>query len=333
MLSVRDLETSFPVRRHPFARQLLRRTVVAGVSLDIPRGRTLGLVGESGCGKTTLARSILRLVEPSGGRVTLLGREVLAATRAELRELRADMQMIFQDPFGSLNERMTVGRIIEEPLIIHGSRSAKSRWTSVEELLERVGLSLSVAHRYPHEFSGGQRQRIAIARAIALEPALVICDEPVSALDVSVQSQILALLGRLQESSGMSYLFISHDLAVVRYVSHQVAVMYMGKIVEFGETSALFDDPRHPYTLALLAAAPKPARVSARRSIEPAIDLGPLPDLTVGCAFHPRCPLASEVCRNQAPPMTAWSSDGPVHHVACHHADKVVGEAASPPAA
>lgn len=323
VLSVRNLSTSFPVRRSAGRCKDGRLHAVKNVSFEIANGKTLGLVGESGCGKTTLARSITRLVASDGGQVLLLGQDILTATRARLRSLRQEMQMIFQDPLGSLNERMTVRRIIEEPLVIHSRPRVSGNGDVVSELLESVGLSPSVANRYPHEFSGGQRQRIAIARAIALRPSLLICDEPVSSLDVSVQSQILSLLKHLQGLRGMSYLFISHDLAVVRHVSHQVAVMYMGEIVEIGETASLYDDPRHPYTAALLAAVPErgpgqaPPPPPSTNSETSATD-------QVGCAFYPRCPLATQVCRQETPPLVAWSTTGPTHLVACHHADEAV---------
>jgi oligopeptide transport system ATP-binding protein len=277
---------------------------VDGVSLTLAEGETLGIVGESGCGKSTLARLILRLIEPTSGRVSFEGRDLSSLGRAELRRLRRDMQIVFQDPYGSLDPRMTVGSIIAEPLDIHGTQSRRMRAEKVRHLLELVGLDTRAEARYPHEFSGGQRQRIGIARAIALEPKLLILDEPVSALDVSIQSQILNLLMDLKERLKLSYIFISHDLSVVEHVSNRVAVMYLGRIVEEGEASSVLNSSLHPYTQALVAAIPS-MDPAAKRS--PLIVRGDLPspdNVPPGCRFHPRCPKVMEICRTKFPAVT-----------------------------
>ncbi len=289
LLRVEELCTYFPVRRG-----LLRRTVghvraVDAVSFEVHPGETLGIVGESGCGKSTVARSILRLLHPTGGRVTFDGQNVLTADRATMRQLRRRMQIIFQDPVGSLNPRMTIGRIIGEPIVVHRIARGAALAERVAELLQRVGLSPDHAQRYPHEFSGGQRQRIGIARALAVAPQFIVCDEPVSALDVSIQSQILNLLNDLQEDLGLAYLFIAHNLAVVEHFCDRIAVMYLGRIVEVAERQVLYDAPRHPYTRALLRAAPHP---EPRRQRSRAALSGEVPSPVnppSGCAFHPRC--------------------------------------------
>ena len=289
LLQVRDLRTWFEVRRG-----LLRKTVghvraVDGVSLDIGRQETLGLVGESGCGKSTAGRSILRLVPATSGTVHFDGRDVFAADRAELKQLRRQMQVVFQDPVGSLNPRMSVGRIIGEPIAVHGLASGSALHDRVATLLTRVGLSPDYAQRYPHEFSGGQRQRIGIARALALEPSFIVCDEPVSALDVSIQSQILNLLSDLQDELGLSYLFIAHNLAVIEHFCDRVAVMYLGRIVELADRDAIYEDPRHPYTQALLSAVPHPdPRQDRQRIVLPGEVPSPV-NPPSGCTFHPRC--------------------------------------------
>jgi len=289
------------------------------VSFDILSGSTLGLVGESGCGKTTAGRTILRLVKATGGSVTFDGVDVLKADGRTLQTLRRDMQIVFQDPFGSLNPRMKVGRIVAEPLDVYAVGDERKRRERVAELLERVGLRGDDARRYPHEFSGGQRQRIGIARAIALNPRFVVLDEPVSALDVSIQAQILNLLNDLKAELKLTYLFIAHNLAVVEHFSDRVAVMYLGKIVEVADAADLYTRPQHPYTMALLASVPEPdpARRRERSSVvgEPPSPLSP----PSGCAFHPRCPFATEECRRVTPPLKSEPGAVAGHLVACHH--------------
>ena len=288
---------------------------VNGVSLSVRRGETLAIVGESGCGKSTLARLLLRLIEPSAGRIRYEGRDLTALPAAEMRRLRSEMQFIFQDPFSALNPRMTVGAIIEEPLRVHSRLSAVDRRAKVADLMGRVGLRPGMADRYPHEFSGGQRQRIAIARALATGPKLLIGDEPVSALDVSVQAQIVNLLEDLKRDLGLTLIVISHDLAVVRHMADRVAVMYLGEIVELAPTEALFSAPRHPYTRALLSAIPVPVPgATAGRSVLGG-DLPSPADPPPGCRFHTRCPHATDLCRRDRPALA-----GGDHAVACHHA-------------
>lgn len=310
-LSVRDLKVHFPIRRGVLQRVVGHVRAVDGVSLDIRAGRTLALVGESGCGKTTVGKAILRLIEPTGGAVSLDGQDVGSLSRDALRSLRARMQMVFQDPYGSLNPRMRIGEIIGEGM------AALRRGTDGDELvklLEQVGLRADMADRYPHEFSGGQRQRIAIARALAVRPSLIVCDEPTSALDVSVQAQILNLLGRLQRELGLAYLFITHNIAVVEHLAHDVAVMYLGRIVETGLVEQVLTAPRHPYTQALLSAVPRadPAATSLPQKL--AGDLPSPANPPSGCHFHPRCPVAERRCSEQAPTLSAMA-DG--RHVAC----------------
>lgn len=320
LLAVRDLRTHFPDIDGGWGRRGAVCRAVDDVSFDVNAGTSLGLVGESGCGKTTLGRTLLRLVDATAGRVTFDGIDVLTATGARLRALRRQMQVVFQDPFGSLNPRMTIGRIIEEPLIIHAAAGRRERQALVTDLLDRVGIHASYDRRYPHELSGGQRQRVSIARALALRPRFIVCDEPVSALDVSIQSQILNLLGDLRRDFGLTYLFIAHNLAVVERFCDRVAVMYLGKIVELADTQSLFARPSHPYTMALLAAAPQPDPGRRGRRVllggEPPSPIDP----PGGCAFHPRCPFATQECREVTPPLEAKPCLPPDHLVACHHA-------------
>ena len=315
VLEVRDLKKHFPVKKG-----LLRKTIghvyaVDGVSFTIGKGETLGLVGESGCGKTTVGRTLLRLTEPTGGQILLGGTDVTTLSRAEMRPYRREMQIIFQDPYSSLNPRMTVGAIVGEPLAIHKIGAKSDRQDRVKELLELVGLNPRHVKRYPHEFSGGQRQRIGIARAIALNPKLVVCDEPVSALDVSVQAQVINLLQDLQEKLGLTYLFIAHDLSVVEHISTRVAVMYLGKIVELGDAAALYKDPLHPYTKALLAAVPVPDPELRRKRELLEGDIPNPANPPAGCRFHTRCPVAVARCQTDEPAM---EEKAPGHFVACH---------------
>ncbi|MBX9965279.1 MAG: ATP-binding cassette domain-containing protein [Burkholderiales bacterium] len=291
---------------------------VDGVSFVQRKGETIGIVGESGCGKSTLGRLILRLIEPTAGDVRFLGKDITLLPAEAMRAMRRHMQMIFQDPYTSLDPRMRVGSLIEEPLVIHGLGTPGERTREVARLLDTVGLPAEAAGRYPHEFSGGQRQRICIARALALHPQLIVADEPVSALDVSIQSQVLNLLMDLKREHGLSYLFISHNLAVVKYVSDTIAVMYLGRIVEMGSTGSIYADPKHPYTQALLAAIPEPDPERARDRVPLQGELPSPEHPPAGCPFHPRCPRAMDRCRSEVPqPLERGTKEHP-HRVACH---------------
>jgi oligopeptide transport system ATP-binding protein len=316
LLEVKNLKVHFPVKRGMFqpAQDFVR--AVDDVSFSIAPGETLGLVGESGCGKTTLGRAIVRLVEPTSGSVSLEGTDITKLDGSALRAQRRKLQMIFQDPYGSLNPRMTVEDIVGEALDIHGLAENKSaRQKRIAELLKAVGLDAAYAQRYPHEFSGGQRQRIGIARALAVEPKLIVCDEPVSALDVSVQAQIINLLQDLQQQRGIAYLFIAHDLAVVEHISRRVMVMYLGKVVELAEAKAIIRAPKHPYTQALISAVPVVDPDSKRQRIILPGDVPSPIHPPPGCPFHPRCPIAVEQCRVEIPPLREISAG---HFAACH---------------
>ena len=322
LLEVRDLYKFFPVRRGIFSRIHGFTKAVRGVSFTLKAGETLGLVGESGSGKTTVARTVLRLQDPTAGKIVFDGEPLHALRGRKLKKLRPRIQIIFQDPYLSLNPRRTVATIVGEALVEHGRVKRRERDERVRRVLERVGLSGDHMNRYPHEFSGGQRQRISIARALALEPDLIVCDEPVSALDVSIQAQVINLLMRLQEELGLAYLFIAHDLSVVRHVSDRVAVMYAGELVEHADRARLFEDPRHPYTRCLLSAVPKldpsAPRTKIRVRAAPAEVDGEAPEKRPegeGCPFHPRCPDASEVCRRRPPPVRDHGSG---HWSVCH---------------
>jgi oligopeptide/dipeptide ABC transporter ATP-binding protein len=316
LLTVRGLSMHFPVREGILMRSRTVCRAVDGVDLDLAPGETLGLVGESGCGKSTLGRCIVRLLEPTSGSINFQGRDLAHMRGKELKNLRREVQMIFQDPVESLNSRHTVGEILEEPFIVHGMGDRVSRARDVRRLLDQVGLPSASYDRFPFEFSGGQRQRIGIARAIALKPKLVVCDEPVSALDVSIQSQVLNLMLDLQRDLKLSYLFIAHNLAVVKHISDRVAIMYLGKIVETAASETLYATPRHPYTQALISAIPRP---DPKRRSQRIVLQGDVPspiNPPSGCPFHPRCRHATERCRTEAPALRETT---PGHTVACHY--------------
>lgn len=319
ILKVENLQKFFPIKGGFWGRNIHKLTAVDGVSLSVKSGETLGIVGESGCGKSTLGRTILRLYEPDGGTVTFQGQDMARLTHDNLRSVRRQMQMIFQDPYESLNSRLTVGAILEEPFIIHQQGDKVFRQSQVKELLYKVGLPESAKDKFPHEFSGGQRQRIGIARAISLRPQLVVCDEPVSALDVSIQSQVINLLLQLQNEMGLSFIFIAHNLAVVRHISDRVAVMYLGEIVETTDADTIYHRPLHPYTRALISAIPSPV---PGKKVDRIILKGDVPSPIhppSGCRFNPRCPYAVERCRVERPLLRSFNG----HQVACHLAEQL----------
>lgn len=315
ILEAVDLKKYFPIRRGIFSRSGGFIPAVDGISFKIEEGESFGLVGESGCGKSTTARTILRLMEPTGGRIYFMGRDITSLPKRELQAIRKDMQMIFQDPYSSLDPRMTVGSIVQEPMDIYGIDTKRKRRERVAYLLERVGLKGDDMDRYPHEFSGGQRQRIGIARALALNPRFVVADEPVSALDVSIQAQVINLMEELQEEMHLSYLIIAHDLAVVRHMCERIAVMYLGKIVEVGNGEDLFLHPKHPYTMALLESIPVPDPEASKIAVNPPPEI-PVPSRPIeGCSFGPRCRYRKAECVELKPALTERETG---HFVACH---------------
>jgi oligopeptide transport system ATP-binding protein len=315
LLKVENLKKHFPITGGILGRPVSSVKAVDGVSFTVNKGETLGIVGESGCGKSTTGRMLMRLIDPSEGRVTFEDRELTSLSNSEMRKIRREIQMVFQDPYASLNPRHTVEKILEEPLKVHGMGSAKERKKRVHELLNIVGLSSYHAKRYPHQFSGGQRQRIGIARALMTKPKLIIADEPVSALDVSIQSQVLNLMQDLQKEFELTYIFIAHDLGVVRHISDRVGVMYLGKMVELSDSEKLYDKPLHPYTQALLSAVPIPDPDFKRETILLQGDIPSPSNPPSGCTFHTRCPHASEVCKQKVP---EFKEHQPGHYVACH---------------
>ena len=315
LLEVKNIKKWFPSKKSPFSKEKVYIKAVDGVSFTLNAGETLGVVGESGCGKSTMGRTVLRLLEPTEGQVFFEGKEYTALKDAELRKSRSELQIIFQDPYASLDPRMTIGDIIAEPLDIQLKLPAKERMERVLKTMERVGLNTRYVNRYPHEFSGGQRQRIGIARAMWLNPKVVVCDEPVSALDVSIQAQVINLLKDLQEEMGMAYIFISHDLSVIKHISDRVAVMYLGHVVEIADKKDLYDHPMHPYTVALLSAIPVPDRKHKKEKIVLEGDLPSPANPPSGCVFHTRCYKALEICKTQVPELKECGNG---HCCACH---------------
>jgi oligopeptide/dipeptide ABC transporter ATP-binding protein len=324
LLEVNNLKMHFPIHGGILWRRIGKVYAADGVSLTVRSGETVGLVGESGCGKTTVGRSIARLYKPTEGKIIFSGKDMSHISRKELRELRRDLQIIFQDPFESLDSRQTVGDILEEPFIIHSIGTPEIRKVEIKKLLSRVGLDENAINRFPHEFSGGQRQRIGIARAIALKPKMIICDEPVSALDVSIQSQILNLLLELQEEMKLSYLFIAHDLSVVKHISDRIAVMYLGKIVEYTDADTLYESPLHPYTHALISAIPVPDPTVKKKRIILKGDVPSPIHPPSGCVFHTRCPYVTDRCKSEVPELSpAPGTMGEAHLQACLRAGDI----------
>ena len=328
LVEVRNLKVHFPIRRGLLRKQVGAVRAVDDVSFEVYEGETLGLVGESGCGKSTTGLTVLKLLEATEGQVLFRGQEVTRLPETQVRPLRRHMMMVFQDPYSSLNPRMTVGSIIGEPLGVHHIGKPVERAARVQELLRLVGLNPAFINRYPHEFSGGQRQRIGLARALATNPAFIVADEPISALDVSIQAQVVNLMSDLKSQLGLTYLFISHDLSMVRYISDRVAVMYLGKIVELGSRDAVFDRPLHPYTRALMSAVPvaNPRLERQRRRIILEGDVPSPAKPPAGCRFHPRCAFATDICGQEEPVLRELAGVGAAsHRVACHHAEKLAG--------
>jgi oligopeptide transport system ATP-binding protein len=324
LVEVKSLKKHFPIYRGVLRRQVGAVQAVDGVTFNIYKGETLGLVGESGCGKSTTGRTILQLLEPTDGEVVFEDKVLTELDKDELRRTRRDMQMIFQDPYASLNPRLTVGSIVAESLEIHNIGNKQSRKERVQELLRLVGLNPYFVNRYPHEFSGGQRQRIGVARALASNPSFIVADEPISALDVSIQAQVVNLLDDLKDELGLTYLFIAHDLSMVRYISDRVAVMYLGRIVELSDRDEVYEQPLHPYTQALLSAIPipDPEKETKRQRVILKGDVPSPANPPQACRFHPRCPYATEICTEVDPEFRNLGTDDTPHWVACHHAEK-----------